>query len=389
MKKLTQIIEASTLNIQSDAIGYIDAPDLEKFKRIAEKFISAEAIEVIDWLIAHGTDYVQILGKGKKGNALELFYNAGVPTDEELKPLYKAIGKLKKADHLMEIPLFLTQEQFDGILAKQIAPDEIFLDLKSEKGRNDVVAKFTPMVHKIARQLIGKSANLEYEDLLQYGFMGLTWAMNDYGKWNSEKAKTDKETYKKQTFFTYAYGRVYNAMVNYMASDSRTVRVPNSEQKRQKEEQGFITKNNSVSGDKVVATSKDGTKDKTLFDFVGGSEEATTDIEKSDKEFLWKKVRERIIELADDRTWEILKMRFGLEGTEKLENKEIAKKLDCGESLVTYYVKKALKLFLADPTIKKYGSELRELMAESRSRKEAEEDQLFEPQQVKIINVED
>ena len=46
------------------------------------------------------------------------------------------------------------------------------------------------MVHKIARQYINKS-NVTYDDLVAAGFEGLAQAMNDYGKYNKDKANSD------------------------------------------------------------------------------------------------------------------------------------------------------------------------------------------------------
>lgn len=153
MKTLSQVRrvnEAKSLDVQEDAIGYIGAGDLKKYLDIANKFISDDTKSIINYIIDNNDKF------GAK-DSLQNFYSRGIPKDETLKGIYKAIGKLKKSGRLLEIPQFQTKEQFEGIINKTISPDEILLDLQTEAGRNGIVKKYTPMVHKIARQYINKS----------------------------------------------------------------------------------------------------------------------------------------------------------------------------------------------------------------------------------------
>ena len=42
--------------------------------------------------------------------------------------------------------LFQTPEQFEAILSKQVSPDEVIIDLSSERGRNEVAKKYEALV---------------------------------------------------------------------------------------------------------------------------------------------------------------------------------------------------------------------------------------------------
>ena len=55
-------------------------------------------------------------------NALAGFYNVGMPEKADLKELWKCIDTVNKSGRLLEIPVFQTKEQFEGIINKKIAP---------------------------------------------------------------------------------------------------------------------------------------------------------------------------------------------------------------------------------------------------------------------------
>ena len=172
MKTLKQLSEAHNqgIDVQEDAVNYLEVGDLKKYLSVADKFISDDAKYVINWLIDNNATY---MSKFVGDNALQSFYNKGIPKDTSLKPLYAAIGRLNKKNRLLEIPVFLSKEQFDGIIDKTINIDDILLDLSTEKGRSAVVEKYNPLVWKIARSFNGKSG-LTLDELYSAGLEGLS-----------------------------------------------------------------------------------------------------------------------------------------------------------------------------------------------------------------------
>ena len=157
MKKLTELINEAkqALEIQDDSINKISTNKLKDYLDIANKFLSQESKNIINWLIAH-PNYVDELARPDTENALESFYNRGVPKEQEYKELYSWLGKVIKSNRILEIPVFQTKEQFDAILKKIVSPDEIIIDLSSERGRNEVAKKYDALVWKIARSFAGK-----------------------------------------------------------------------------------------------------------------------------------------------------------------------------------------------------------------------------------------
>ena len=229
MKKLSQLFEAK-IDIQDETINFIDKTDLQKYLEIADRFISDDAKTVIKYFIENN-DYVKKFGNGDSKNALANFYNGPAPKDEKLKEVYKCIGKLNKTNRLLEIPMFQTDEQFEGIINKKVSPDEILLDLNSEKGRNEVVKKYDKLCWKIAREYVGKST-FELDDLYAYALEGLTNAMNWYGK-KTKKNNADEEKIKAFTFYSYASRIIRFTIIGAIREESHAVRIPVSQQNKE------------------------------------------------------------------------------------------------------------------------------------------------------------
>lgn len=362
MKNLTtRINEAKQkLEIQDNSINFIDKADLEKYLKVAGKFLSDETKEIIEWLIENNSTYVKKLGGG--ANALETFYNAGVPKDANLKLLYKNVGKVVKSNRLLEIPVFQTEEQFHGIINKDIAPDEIILDLTSERGRNAVAAKYDKLVWKIARSFNGKS-NLTLDELYSAGMEGLTRAMNKYGK--KTEFTADDADVKGYTFLSFAAFAIRNQILHDIKNVSHIVRVPVSAQQREKAETGHNTKNNVVSGDKTIKGGENG--EKTMFDFMsntgGDSSEGTVNQEDMDK--IWKDIFAELEKKFDERTMDIWYSFNELNGHKKMKNKELGKKYNMMPSRITYYLYIVNSYILKNSKLREMFMDLRELVAES------------------------
>lgn len=368
MKNLTSRINEAKqkLEIQEDSINFIDATDLKKYLDIAGRFLSDETKYIVDWLIENNATYIKKLGGGD--NALETFYNAGVPKDASLKPLYTAVGKVVKSNRLLEIPVFQTEEQFNGIINKEIAPDEIILDLTSERGRAAIAHKYDKLVWKVARSFNGKS-NLTLDELYSAGLEGLTRAMNKYGK-KTEYTKSDDENVKSYTFLSFAAFYIRHQILHDIKNVSHVVRIPVSAQQREKAETGHNTKNNAISGDKVVKGGDKG--EKTVFDFMGaeGGDSSDGDINRSDINRIWKEIFAQLEKKFDEKTMDIWYSFNELNGHKKMKNKELGQKYGMIPSRVTYYLYIVNSYILKNAKLRDLFMDLRELVAESRDIKD-------------------
>lgn len=367
MKKLSTLFEAKqNLDIQEDSLNYVSVADLQKYLKICDKFLSPEGKEVCQWLIDNNSSYMKKFG-GE--NALATFYNAGVPKDAELKPLYRAIGILNKKNRLLEIPVFQNDEQFNSIIDKKVSPDEILLDLTTEKGRNEIAKKYNALVWKIARSFNGKS-NLSLEELYSAGLEGLSSAMNTYGK-RQKKGETEEEVeaatqkIKQLTFFTHAAAWIRQHILGAIASESHLVRIPLSAQKKERDEKGANTKSNSVSGDETVGHDKEGNS-KSLFDYMSDAESGHKSVDSEDFEDILKDLYKIIDSKFNERDREIFYLANGVNGREKMKKGEIAAKYNMAQSNVSAILAKVISYILSDKKAKELALDAYELLAEGR-----------------------
>lgn len=385
MKKITEGKQKVNFEIQKDSINYISEADLKKYLEIAGKFLSEETKDLVNWLIVNNNTYISDLSNDEDENALAGFYKAGVPKDEHLKELYKLIGTIVKNGRTLEIPVFQTKEQFESIINKKTAPDEIILDLNTERGRAAVAKKYEPLVHRIARQWLGK-INLTYDDLVGCCYEGLTYAMNNYGKKNKKSKATDEEV-KSYTFGQFAAYCMLNQIKGNGVNDSHLVRIPTSQQKKERDEKGHNTKNLSVSGDKAVGHDDEGGK--TIFDFIGTSNDTEAGINAEDRKKLWDNVWKILSEQFDEKILDVWCSYWGLFGHKKLQNKEIAKKYNVANSNITYYCQKVNFFIKKNKKILDMFSELYDLLKESINEKDREDEVMGKMVKYENISEED
>jgi len=385
MKKITEGKQKVNFEIQDNTINYISSAELKKYLDVAGKFLSEETKEIVNWLIVNNKTYISDLSNDEDENALAGFYKAGVPKDEHLKELYKLIGLLVKSGRTLEIPVFQTKEQFESIINKTAAPDEIILDLKTEKGRAIVAQKYNALAHKIAHQWVGK-INLSYEDLLGCCYEGLTYAMNNYGKKN-KKSKAEDAAVKSYTFGQFAAYCMLNQIKGNGVNDSHLVRIPTSQQKKERIEKGHNTKNLSVSGDKAVGHDDEGGK--TMFDFIGAANNTESGVNAADRQKLWDSIKKILSEQFDEKILDVWCSYWGLFGHKKLQNKEIAKKYNVANSNITYYCQKVNFFIKKNKKILDMFSELYELVKESINDKDHEDELIGKMAKYENISEED
>ena len=394
MKKFSQINEVNEsekLNIQKDTINFIKADQLKDYLKIADKFLSAETKEIINWLIVNNDTYIDDLDpSGKADNALAAFYDKGIPKKEDLAELYKCIGKIKQADRLLEIPVFLTKKQFEDIINKKVSPDEILLDFTSKKGREKIIEKYTPLIHKIINQWIGKS-NLGPDDLLSVAYEGITYAMNSYGKHKvrGENGKwVEVENDEKITgysFMQYASYCIVNSIREEIKHKSHIVRVPASQQTKERKEKGFNTKTYAVSGEKQVGKDSSG-NNKTLFDYIDSGENGYKGVDSEDLEKLWKYVYTKLDDNFKKRDLEIFYSLFGINGYKQIKGKELATKFNIVPSAITPIKLKIIKFIRSDKKLFDAFNEILSIVGEAKQDKYNEEDQYLEEHSIRKLN---
>lgn len=383
MKTLSNIINEAKqpLDIQDDTINYIGGAELRQYLVIADKFISADAKDVINWLIEH-PNYVDDIAGPNADNALATFYDNGVPSTPVMKELYKSLGKVIKNGRMLEIPVFQTKEQFEAILDKKVSPDEIILDLTTEKGRNEIAKKYEPMAWKIARSYVGRS-NLDLEELYAIGMEGIVWAMNKYGKKNDKSSASDDDV-KAYTFHSWVSYCIRIAILEAIKDQGHLVRVPRSQQSKEKSEKGHMTKNYSISMETPVGRDKDGNS-RRLSDKIGDYERAGKSLEDEDNARLWEHIHKLLKKKFDDRTLDIFYDKWGVNGHKKLSGKELMEKYGFNaQSNINFVCSKVINYMMKNPETKEALLELYEFV-ESRNHDNDMEDNVFETRS--LINI--
>ena len=413
MKKFSQLItETKGVSAQLNSLNKLSVEQIEKYLKVADKFISDEAKHICQWLIDNNADYEKHLPKGPENNSLIDFYNRGIPKNDNYKDLYNWIKTVIKNDRPLEIPTLLTQDQYDLIVGDKkapegtvITPDSIilglYLDGDSREGkiaRDKLAKKYMPLVHKIVNSWVGKSS-LDKDELFSNGRYGLTYAMDTYGKKSKKAASKEKkelerlkaeaeasganpdditldnvdivdmDKYKDYPFLQYAAQMIRVWILEAIKNDSHLVRIPISKQKREKEEKGFIAKDNSVSGDKRLG-GKDGDEGKSIFDLVGGMENPGKAMDKAEIDRLWDEILDELEKKFGPKTMDIFKNHFGfgLKDKEKrLSGREMADKYGFkSPSSITTEIVKVVNFIKKDKKMFQRFCDINELMAEAK-----------------------
>jgi len=361
LRELNEAIQASKIKVQSDSINYISKNELEKYLEVAKGFLSDSAKNVIKYLIDNNTSYISELSTDSDENALAGFYNSGKADSEDKKKLKIWIKDVNDSGRLLEIPVFQTKEQFDAIIGKKIAPDEIILDLKSEKGKNAVLKKYEPLIHKICKQFHGKS-NLSYEDLLSVAYEAVAIAIKDYGQIRKKKSSDQEEAIKNYTFGSFLAYSIRNLILDNIKNFSHTVRIPISQQQKEKKETGRNTKSNTVSGNKAVGHDDEGNK--SLFDFMADSSDSSSGLDQEDMKRLWQEIFKELEDEFEPKIIDMFYSFYGLNGHKQLQNKELASKYNIKPSQVTYYCFRVRNYIMTNKKILNKFKDVYELMKE-------------------------
>lgn len=361
LKQLDEALQASKIKVQNDTINYISKAELEKYLEIAKAFLSEDSRNIVKYLIDNNTTYISELSNDKEENALAGFYNYGKASTEELKKLKEWIKNVNDSGRLLEIPVFQTKEQFEGIVNKEVAADEIILNLKSERGRNAVLKKYEPLIHKICKQFHGKS-NLSYEDLLNVAYEAMAIAIKDYGQIRKKKTEKQEEAIKNYTFGQFAAYAIRNLILDNIKNFSHTVRIPISQQQKEKQKTGRNTKSNTISGNKAVGHDDEGNK--TLFDFMADSSDTSSGLDQEDMKRLWKEIFDELESEFEPKIIDMFYSFYGLNGHKQLQNKQLAAKYNIKPSQVTYYCFRVRNYIMTNKKILDKFKDVYELMKE-------------------------
>lgn len=403
--------DAKKLDIQPNTLNYLSVEDLDNYLKVAGKFISKEAKEIINWLKINNDSYLHLLDPNAKyDNALAGFYCNGVPKDKSLNELYKTLGKVIKSGLMIEIPVFQTKDQFDAIVNKTISPDEVLIgDISSttdglrinkdndftpvaKANRDKLFKKYQPLIHKIVNQFVGKT-NVSAEDLYSSACEGFVYAMNTFGhpKKRDEDGKwveADKnEQHINYTFGQYAAYAIRNTILGAI-ENSHLVRIPKSEQKRQRDELGFNIKTNTISGNKTIGHDSDG-NGKELFDYIDNAENGGKSIDNEDLQKLWKEAYTELESKFSKEDIELFYRNFKLNGfdSETKNQQELAAEYGLKKTTAHARISKIINYISSNKKMLDIFTNILELTHECKQNEYEEQDQFNEVSVIKGCDI--
>ena len=222
------------------------------------------------------------------------------------KLLFKYLSRIKKAVGLNEDNLLLYLCSGEALPETLSDEDEKYyvslLESGDELGKQKLIEHNLRLVVYVAKKFA--SAELDVEDLISIGSLGLIKAVNSF--------KSDKNI----KIATYASKCIENEILMYLRKISKQKQV--------------------VSLDEPLNIDGEG-NELLLFDLLPSEKDCPQeDLEKStEKEILWK-----VINKLKSREKEIMVMRFGLYGGEELTQKEVADNLGISQSYISRLEKK-------------------------------------------------
>ena len=206
---------------------------------------------------------------------------------------------------------------------------------------------------------------------MEVALEGLTFAMNNYGKKKMKIEMNDDSEPNNTTFGQFAAYMIRFHILGAIRNESRTVRIPINNQNDEKKKTGKITKNNSVSGDKVVGIHNSEEGSRTLFDFIDSLEASDTGVNNEDKDKAIKELFDLIEKEFGHPAYDIWCSFNELNGYKKIKNKDLAEKYNVCNSLITYYCCKINKFIVTDKKAKAIAKRALEIMQECRSDEES------------------
>lgn len=352
-----------------------------------------KACEMIEMLYAGYPDILKV-------NEILNFMNGQVPDSKSMKSGYmntaRKLAVLCKhyANALMRtLPYFYGEKMLSNLVSGKASIDDVYLDLKSPEGRNEVAGMYDKLVWKLVHQYHNKS-KLDDDDLYAAGLEGLNSAINTYGKSDSEALKsvedsesedevaqtakdfgTDAEDVtkkamlkaKKMSFKSYAAYMIQFAILNEMTYQSRTVSIPQSEQNRINAAGGNVDSTYSIKSlssepNNDHENGRSGENDLKVTQAVtGDSEYVVNDVEDGTLSKLYDKIEKLLKGKVSEKEFRIFAATYGMFEYEEMKGKDIAKAENFAQANVTYFVQKVLKVIKSDKELMSLFSQVYEL----------------------------
>ena len=323
MHNFTQYITEAHKKLESQVLA---GPEVADYIKAVSKTVSRDIQNVLFLTQKYSlfsTDQIEEIRWAGKNLLSKLSKKLGIP-ENDLEDIWNVISKMKEHE-LRVLPQYQSAQERDAVLNKKLRVSDLTIDLESDKGKRDVIKMYTPLVHKIVNQFVGKS-KLNKAELMSAALMGFNDAINNWNP-NADKAVSFK------TFASYCVRQqILNDINEYGHTLSGT-----SWYAAEKAKKGEV-KLDATSLDSFMNDDGDWNNDHLA---ALGAE----DKDKDDTEH-WKKVYKAIEDKFKVRDVDIFYRYFGLNGRKKEKSKDIAKSYGMSEGNIRNSVINKILAFL-------------------------------------------
>lgn len=323
MHNFTQYITEAHKKLESQVLA---APEVADYIKAVSKTVSRDIQNVLFLTQKYSlfsTDQIEEIRWAGKNLLSKLSEKLDIP-ENDLEDIWNVVSKMKEHE-LRVFPQYQSAQERDAVLNKKLRVSDLTIDLESDKGKRDVIKMYTPLVHKIVNQFVGKS-KLNKAELMSAALMGFNDAINN---WNPEADKA-------VSFKTFASYCVRQQILNDINEYGHTL-SGTSWYAAEKAKKGEV-KLDATSIDSFMNDDGEWTNDHLA---ALGAE----DKDKDDTEH-WKKVYKAIEDKFKVRDVDIFYRYFGLNGRKKEKSKDIAKSYGMSEGNIRNSVINKILAFL-------------------------------------------
>jgi DNA-directed RNA polymerase specialized sigma subunit len=367
MKRLTEIItEAKNTRLSASALKALKT-EIDNFINKMDNKISSEVKTVTVLLQKYNIYDKEVIGrliKGTKTEIKSIVTEFGIE-ERDINEMLSILKKLNTENRTRLIPIMMTKNEREDYMRGEKKDDDITLDLETERGKNKVAKEYMPMVNKIAKMFVGKSA-FTFSDLVSSGTEGLYNAMLNYRKPETNDAESldisDDERKalldaKRKKFEQYAKYRIIYQIkhdINYL---SHTVTMGQYEyrKKHRNGESTHITQS-------IDQTFGDG---ENQIDRMLSLAEQPDAFKGGDIDDTIKLITKRLEEEFPMKKCEIFYRLFGVNGRQRVKARTIADELGVDETQIARTKRQMVTFLQTDKKLLRALSELSDLYTES------------------------
>lgn len=359
MYTITQILEAKTK--QNSDKNDVDVSLIQNYADKLDKELPSAIRSILSYLVKYSitkkSDIRKIAaatGKdGYKDIADEMNMSAA-----DAKDLVSLLSHAESNGSIDLLPQYMDERTYKNLCAGKMYPEDVTLDLETERGRDAVARRYISLVRKIAYKYRNASS-FGFEDLVAAGLEGLNTAINNYHKPDdtvdntvddAEAAKAVKKA-KQQTFKQYAGYMILYAILNEMHNNSRTVKTNQYQYEKNKREGNAEGNFNTISLDALYSTDDPDEAMSQIDRFLGASEkpniEGDIDAPRSEEDKYWKKVEKAVDDRFGAKTTKMFNRVFARNGEDEAKMKAVARDMGVSAAFVSAQIQKVIK-FLQD-----------------------------------------